>query len=472
MKFESLSPCRLISITAFAFVAATFPQSGRAQSPTLTPLYQFSGTDGANPFAGLVQGSDGNFYGTTNFGGTSDFGTVFKITPTGALTTLHRFSGTAGGDGARPRRLIQGNDGNFYGTTRRGGTSNVGTVFQITPAGVLTILHSFNSSDGDGPQAGLIQGNDGSFYGTTSAGGQSGHGTAFKITAAGVLTTLHSFPSEFPQLNGLDPEAGLTQGSDGNFYGTTYGGGAAGVGTVFKMTPTGTLTTLRGFNNGNDGANPAGKLVQGSDGFFYGTNYNGGTNNMGTIFRANPSGGAGALYTFSGPDGANPYAGLIQGGDGNFYGMTEAGGTSGLGTLFKITAAGALTTLYSFSGSSDGAYPDYELLQGSDGNLYGTAPYGGTVVGSYTQGAGTIFRLNIAPVTLKILFITHPASNTIHLQCVGLPNVVNRLESSPDLSPSSFSPITPPPPAADATGAFPYDDSIAGTRKFYQLSPP
>ena len=190
----------------------------------LTTLHLFSWSDGANPEAGLVQGIDGSFYGTTNLGGASDAGTVFKITPAGTLTTLHSFSGSDA-YGKNPfAGLVQGTDGNFYGTTERGGTSRYGTVFWITTAGALTTLHSFNYSDGANPHAGLVQGADGSFYGTTITGGAYYRGTVFKITPAGALTTLHSFSWS----DGADPIAGIVQATDGSFYGTTASGGACG----------------------------------------------------------------------------------------------------------------------------------------------------------------------------------------------------------------------------------------------------
>jgi uncharacterized repeat protein (TIGR03803 family) len=179
-----------------------------------------------------VQGTDGNFYGTTYQGGTSGYGTVFQITPAGTLTTLHSFANSS--DGGYPDAgLVQGTDGNFYGTTANGGTSGYGTVFQITPAGTLTTLHSFSGSDGRNPYATLVQGTDGNFYGTTANGGTSGAGTVFKITPAGTLTTLHSFSGT----DGSYPQAGLVQGTDGNFYGTTSQSGPLGGGVVFRLTP-------------------------------------------------------------------------------------------------------------------------------------------------------------------------------------------------------------------------------------------
>jgi uncharacterized repeat protein (TIGR03803 family) len=244
--------------------------------------------------AALVQGSDGNFYGTTELGGSGTFGTVFKMTPSGMLTTLYNFSG--GADGRYPcAGLVQGGDGNFYGTTFLGGTYSAycgdpgcGTAFTITPGGALTTLCSFcaqpGCADGSRPSAGLVQASDGNFYGTTYRGGARLGGTVFKLTPAGSLTTLYSFCAQGGCADGEEPVAGLVQARGGNFYGTTtYGGAYTSYGTVFKMTPQGGLTTLHSFD-GNDGSEPRGGLVQAPDGFFYGTTEAGGAHGDGTVF--------------------------------------------------------------------------------------------------------------------------------------------------------------------------------------------
>jgi len=361
-----------------------------AQPYTVLHEFTFAGGDGSSPQT-LVQGRDGNFYGTTSSEGTSGNGAVFKITPTGTLTTLHSFSGS---DGQNPcDGLVQGIDGIFYGTTAFGGTSRSGTVFKIAPAGTLTTLHSFAGSDGSDPQAGLVQGTDGNFYGTTSYGGTGGNGTVFRITPAGMLTTLHSFVGS----DGSYPYAAtLVQGIDGNFYGTTFFGGTSDRGTVFKITSAGMLTTLHSFA-GSDGLVPIAGLVQGSDGNFYGTTseggatYKGGASGYGTVFRITPAGTLTTLHSFSGSDGRSPAAGLVQGTDGDFYGTTELGGTSGSGTVFRITQTGMLTTLHLFTGS-DGLWPTAALVQGSDGDFYGTTDSGGAL-----GWGGVVFRLTADP---------------------------------------------------------------------------
>jgi uncharacterized repeat protein (TIGR03803 family) len=373
----------------------------------LNTLYSFTnGNDGEYPEAGLVQGSDGNFYGTTEDGGTSGLGSVFQVTTNGVLTSLYSFPG--GYDGSYPQAVLaQGNGGNFYGTTSGllpgYGPYGNGSVFKISADGAYTNLYSFTGgNDGENPTAGLLQGSDGNFYGTTEAGGSTNDaGTVFKISTNGLETVLYSFSGG---IDGAVPN-GLVQGGDGNFYGTTEGGGTNDAGTVFKFSTNGALTSLYSFTGTTDGAIPYAGLAQGSDGSFYGTTWQGGINNWGTVFKISPAGALTTLYSFSDDnDGANPYAGLVQGSDGNFYGTTEGGGTNYAGTVFKISSNGALTSLYSFPtgftlhhGPYYIAHPATGLVQGSDGNFYGTTYRGGTAKSSPisgTPGVGTVFQIS------------------------------------------------------------------------------
>ncbi len=389
------------------------PPATVASGPVETILHNFVRNDGLWPFDGLVQGIDGNFYGTTSGGGRTNCpngcGTVFRISSDGTFTNLYLFTGRPN-DGFYPHAgLVQGTDGNFYGTTTRGGTNTTlnnpgaGTVFRISPSGTYTTLHWFAGypSDGYYPSAGLVQGTDGNFYGTTNNGGTNNSGTIFRITPSGTETTLYSFAGS--PSDGEYPLAGLVQGDDGNFYGTTEMGGSIscgdngcfGNGTVFRISPSGTYTTLWFFTGyPSDGANPYAGLVQGSDGNFYGTTRLGGTNNNGMVFRITPSGSCTNLYSFTGPpdDGALPQAALVQGSDGNFYGTTIYAGFYGAGIVFRITPEGNYTNLYSFGGPpTDGYQPIAGLVQGSDGNFYGTTPAG--VSSEY--GDGTVFKLHV-----------------------------------------------------------------------------
>lgn len=314
---------------------------------TTTILHSFSdGTvahDGVWAYAGLVLASDGNFYGTTELGGSAGKGTIFRITPAGTVTILHSFGdGTVSNDGTLPYApLIQASDGNFYGTTYNGGSSGSGTVFKMVPDGTVTILHNFSGSDGFEPVGGLLEGVDRTLYGTTSFGG-SVRGVAFNITFTGVFTILHNFDDGTVAGDGDEPYAALIQGSDGNLYGTTSGGGTANSGTVFKMTTGGTVTILHSFGDGtiaNDGIVPFGSLLEIND-TLYGTTFNGGTNFHGVLFSITTSGTSMTILHNFGDgsvsnDGSISYGGLTWGFDGNLYGVTEAGGSMGDGTVFK-----------------------------------------------------------------------------------------------------------------------------------------
>src|ERR1017187_9383834 len=321
-----------------------------AQVVTLTTLHRFcsqSGcTDGAYSYAVLVQATNGNLYGTTAQGGTNGSGTVFKITPGGTLTTLHSFCSDYPSctDGADPYAgLVQAANGDLYGTTYSGGTNSAGTIFKITPSGTLTTLHSFNGEDAGGPVAGLVQAANGDLYGTTQGGGTNGGGTIFKITPSGTVTTLYSFCPQTPCRDGGAPDAGLVQAANGDLYGTTYGGGTNGHGTVFKITQGGTLTTLYSFcsqTNCTDGETPFAELVRPADGDLDGTTIDG-ANGNGTIFKITPGGTLTTLYSFCSQtncrDGGQPNAGLVQDTNGDLYGTTDYGGGAASGTVFRLS---------------------------------------------------------------------------------------------------------------------------------------
>jgi uncharacterized repeat protein (TIGR03803 family) len=416
IKFnEGSKACGVLML--WAVIAIALP------AQTFTSLHSFNDADGSYPRAALVQTNNGNLYGTTETGGPNGQGTVFKITPGGALTTIYNFCpNTPCTDGAKPGgALVQAADGSFYGTTEGGGMGGHGTIFKITPGGTLTTLYRFcpenDCTDGARPTAGLILGADGDWYGTTSEGGISGNGTVFKITPRGALTSLYHFCMKSHCADGADPATGLVEGDDGNFYGTTEAGGANRVGAVFKITPDGALTILHSFN-GTDGQTPLG-LVLATDGNFYGTTLSGGaTVFYGSVFKVTPKGALTSIYSFCSQsgcaDGNTPFAGLIQGSDGNFYGTTFIGGANSNGTVFQITPSGALTVLYNFcsqGGSlcTDGDQPIAGLVQDTNGKLYGTTGYGG-VSSACHSGCGTIFRLSIG---LGPFVETHPSSGEV-----------------------------------------------------------
>ena len=357
-------------------------------SVMLTNLVVFNGTNGANPSAALVQGTDGNFYGTTYNGGMTNggYGTVFRMTPAGAFTTLVVFSNF---NGANPSAaLVQATNGNFYGTTYNGGTNGgYGTVFRMTPGGVLTSLVSFNNTNGANPSAALVQGGNGNLYGTTYNGGTNGgYGTVFEVSLEGHLTSLVSFKST----NGAYPAGALTADGHGNFYSTTSAGGVNEMGTVFRMNGAGAWTNLLSFN-GSNGAFPSAGLTLGTDGNFYGSTVGGGADASinGTFFRMTSTGDLTMLISLGNTNGATPYDAPIVGLDGNYYGTTTAGGVSNnnFGTIFEMTASGRLANLFSFSD----AFPYAALVLGNDGNYYGTT-YGGA-----GSPSGAIYRITIPP---------------------------------------------------------------------------
>jgi len=348
-----------------------------ANAQTYADLYNFGDKSGdplSPQYSGIIaQGHDGNLYSTTPFGGTNNVGTVFKVTPQGALTVLYNFDTTHGKFAYGG--LTLGTDGNFYGTTAAGGSSNQGVVFQITPGGQLTVLHNFNGADGTAPYAPPIQGTDGNFYGTTNAGGANSHGSVYKMTPSGTLTTLHSFDLT---TDGAQPFAPLVQGNDGSFYGMTYNGaGNPAHGVIYKVTSKGGFTLLHVFNV-SDGANDTAPLALGKDGNFYGATFNGGTFGDGVVFKMTPKGVLTVLHSFSpASDGGTPYGGLVQAPDGNFYGATLLGGSANHGTIYRIKPAGTFSTLYSFDGTKGGA-PMTTVLQHTTGILYGDTNSGGT----------------------------------------------------------------------------------------------
>ena len=399
-------------VGAFAILACCAP--AHAAAPVFTVIHSFNGDDGYVPYSALVQGSDGNFYGTTNNGGPNvcggqHCGTVFKVTPGGAFTMLHAFNGA---DGRTPLAgLVQGKDGNFYGTTAFGGANDTGAIFKITANGVFTLLHSFapdvsfQNEDGEDPVSGLVVGADGNLYGTTEIGAYGG-GTIFRITPSGTLTTLHRFLFEEGEL----PAGGVIFGADGKLYGACVFYGPNGGGTIFRFDPVTTqLSILYAFSGGNDGGSPVGGVIQGTDGNLYGTTRDGGATNQGTVFKL-AGGVLTTLHTFSGPpDGIGPDASLLQANDGALYGSTMFGGAGG-GTLFRVTTGGQYSVMHTFQGGADdGAYPAFGALIQSrtDGALYATAQYGG----AFSQGV--VYKITIPNVAPQWISPPTPLDNAV-----------------------------------------------------------
>jgi uncharacterized repeat protein (TIGR03803 family) len=452
--------------------ALVLPAFGTQAGVVFTNLHSFTGTnDGANPYAGLVQGSDGNLYGTASSGGTSNLGTVFKISSSGELTRLHSFNGA---DGAAPyAALLQGADGNLYGTTYAGGASNLGTIFQFSTNGTLTTLFSFtgtnNPHQGANPGAALVQASDGSLYGTAEYGGLTnasydgqGYGTVFQFNTNGTVRV----PVVFANTNGAYPAGGLVLGRDGNFYGTTTWGGRGitaifpGYGTIFKLTPDGTFTNIYLFTGVNDGGFIYAGLVQGSDGYLYGAAFSGGSAKYGTLFKVSTNGSFIPLHTFTYFDSGSPYGGMTEGSDGNFYGTTY-GAYAGYGSVFSVTPGGAFTNLVLFN-NTNGSNPVGVLVQGGDGNFYGTTSEGGA------NGLGTVFRLSVPmPPVIKMLTLTN---GTVTLTWSAVAGQTYRAQYSDDLTQTNWTFFNKPSVAnSGVMTATDSDNVTASVHRFYRV---
>jgi uncharacterized repeat protein (TIGR03803 family) len=373
-------------------VVVMTPSAEAHADATFTLLYSFKGgTDGATPRAGLVRDAAGNLYGTTVRGGASDLGAVFKLDTTGAETVLYSFAGVP--DGANPyAALVRDSAGNLYGTTLKGGSSDFGTVFRLDTTGLETVLHSFTGPDGQYPWARLVRDSAGNFYSTTKNGGSSnncsgGCGTVFKLDTTGAETVLYNFTGG---ADGYYPDAGLVRDAAGNLYGTTSTGGDSFVGTVFKLDSTGAETVLHTFTTSPpDGAHPHAGLIRDAAGNLYGTTYNGGAYGDGAVFKLDATSAETVLYSFKAlRDGTKPYADpLLRDAAGNLYGTTYWGGSSYSGTVFKLDTTGTKTMLHDFTGP-DGQHPVAGLIRDSAGNLYGTTTDGGAF------GRGTVFKIS------------------------------------------------------------------------------
>jgi len=413
----------LAAAISLALCALAAAPHATAQTDGFTESVLLSvGFDGSNPSSGIILAADGNFYGTTYSGGAQYDGAVYKVTPSGTASTVYSFCPQSRcADGQFPGSLIQGADGNFYGTTQGGGANDAGVAFKVTPSGKYTVLYSFCAvyttvcTDGSTPGQ-LVQGTDGNFYGvagggTNTYGGGNQGGIIFQLTPAGKFTLLHSFCSQTNCDDGGLPSSALLQASDGYFYGTAGSGGANGGGVAYKISTGGAFSVVYSFcymaGEGPcaDGPSPTGTLVEANDGSFYGVTSAGGPNTgdgngygAGTIFQLTAGGTLKTIYDFCSQtnctDGYAPGVGLYLASDGNFYGVTEKGNVQpdGDGVVYQLSGS-TFTPVYIFCSQkacTDGEYPN-GLIQGSDGALYGATAYGGA------YGDGTVFKLAHTP---------------------------------------------------------------------------
>ncbi len=377
-----------------------------AGAQTYTVLYTYPGTN--NNTSGITwpsvmsQGQDGNIFGTIQTNGTYNYGSVYKMSTSGQYTLLYSFCAEGGHcltTGANPTGGVTlGFDGNLWGTTLNGGKGGAGTIFKMSPAGAWTKMYEFtNGNDDSAPNYPPFQGQDGNLYGVSEEQYVGQYGAFYKLTTKGALT-----PHPFNYTDGASPNAAL-QGSDGNFYGTSQVGGDATCkcGVVYKATAAGKITVLHKFTGyPSDGTRPIGILVQAADGNFYGTTYQGGANNKGSVFKITPAGAYTLLYSFGSVsgDGSSPIAGLTNGNDGNLYGVTSAGGSKNAGVIFAMTTAGKETLLYNFCSVScyDGIYPTTPMVLHTDGKLYGNTAgnsLGGSVFYSFDVGLKPLTKL-------------------------------------------------------------------------------
>jgi uncharacterized repeat protein (TIGR03803 family) len=374
-----------------------------AEAQTETVLYSFCAQtgcpDGSNPRADLVMDTAGNLYGTTLYGGTSGVGTVFELSPSGTETVRHSFAASHT-DGHYPYAgLLMDTKGNLYGTAQSGGAKGLGAVFKLSPNGTETLLYSFcvlaACADGYHPRAGLIMDTKGNLYGTAFDGGAYDAGAVFELSPSGTETVLHSFCQQMGCPDGYYPQAGLVMDTNGNLYGTTLYNGAYGGGTVFKISSDGTATTFYNFCTATgckNGRYPQAGLILDTNGNLYGTTYGGGAYGKGTVFELSPSGAETVRHSFCArtgcPDGSHPRADLAMDTAGNLYGTTYSGGTNSVGTVFKLSPNGTETVLHSFAANgSDGTHPYAGLVTDTMGNLYGTTYSGGA------NGYGTVFKV-------------------------------------------------------------------------------
>jgi len=372
---KSLAIRSLWLFGAAAMALAIQPLS--AQAPSYKVLYSFTNDSaaGEHPSSSLVRDPKGNLYGIA-LGGTFGRGIIFKLSSAGQERVLYNFKGSDG-DGDVPDSMsFRDSAGNLFGTTYQGGAYSYGTVFKLDTQGRETIVYSFcpNTPCTTGAYpGGVIPGKHETLYGVTYAGGNfscavTGCGTVFKIGPKGFQTLLHAFGG----LDGQNPNAGLALDRSGNVYGTTQYGGTYGRGAVFKVTSAGNETVEYSFDGGASGAYPNGGLVQDAEGNLYGTTYQGGAYNYGTIFKITASGQFTVLYSFpGGGSGANPYSDLNLDQQGSIFGITYTGGSHNFGTIFKLDASGNETVLHNFGEEGDGVHPSGLIIDASE-NLYGT----------------------------------------------------------------------------------------------------
>lgn len=370
-----------------------------ARAQTLTVMYAF-GTNPGDPtfpqrIGAIVEGRDGALYSATEQGGTYGKGAFFKITTDGKLTVLHSFDGAHEG-GSPDGGVTLGSDGNFYGTCYAGGAQGVGTIWKCSPTGTFTLLHTLMPDDGSFPTSAPAQGKDGNFYGATSYTDNFLLGVVYKMTPTGGYTPLYKFNGKEMATVGVFASS-LIAAADGNFYGTCYRGGPGNFGTVYKVSPAGSISAIHLFDNVH-GAFPA-NIMQAPDGNLYGTCYAGGPTNYGIVYKLTTAGQFTVLHEFLGPEGAIPFGGVVLAKDGYLYGITKGGGKGGRGALYRVKPDGTdFAAVYSLNGNlTEGRYGLQTPVQHSNGLLYGDTYQGGA------KDAGVFYSLDMKTFSLSPL---------------------------------------------------------------------
>ncbi|HEX3653779.1 MAG TPA: choice-of-anchor tandem repeat GloVer-containing protein [Rhizomicrobium sp.] len=387
MRFNGILHSALLASAALVLCAPAADAR-----PAYTVLHQFTGAsgDGAYSYSDVALDDAGNLYGTTHNGGAHDVGAIYKLTPDGSETLVHSFVlGDNNGYNPYGGVTVDRATGDLYGTTEFGGASDAGVIWKLAANGTYSLLHTFDdTSDGRQPRWHLVQDHKGNFYGVALFGGSGGDGTVFKLAPDGTFTVLHSFTGS----DGNNPVGRLERDRTGNLYGVTFLGGAHNWGSVYKIAADGTFSTVYSFTNGSDGGFPEGGMQRDKDGNLYGTTA-GGAAGYGTLFKLAPNGSLTTLYTFhDGKDGGAPFGDLLRTKSGKLYGTTSMSSVgdcqNGCGTVFAFTPGGKFKTLYRFmGGTTDGGQLDAGLTEGKDGTLYGATPYYGTA------GDGVVFSL-------------------------------------------------------------------------------
>ena len=444
-------PLKPLSFLAAVWLAGAVT----ASAVQVTTVFSFNGTNGGAPAANLLCLGNGLIYGTTASGGASSNGIVFAYDPISQrIVSEFSFSGTNGNEplGA----LMQGQDGNLYGTTygANPGVGDIATVYRISTNLLFTSIYDLGGIKG--PTAGLVQWTNGSLFGVSYQGGSFGSGQWFTLPTNGSSFAQFSFGGFEATGFGADPWGGLTLGSGGVIYGTTSSSGTNGHGTIFKITSGTTISTIFTFN-GTNGAQSEAPLLVGSDGYLYGTTALGGANGYGTVFKFNPTNNAlTTLYSFAGgADGAYPQAGLVEA-SGLFYGTTS----STNGGIFQITSAGAFTPLYTLT-STNGNYILTGLTRGTGGNFYGTTILGGT------YGKGSIFQLSTLDTTPPVFQKPIIANGMFTVGASAVTGQSYQLQYKTNLTQSNW--INTGSPVTASNGVISVSDAVAGSGKFYRV---